>query len=58
MTVQSLSSEQGTHTIEIKDDSRYAITAGSGHWIKIFIKCLIKFWMRPSYHGKTKLDTY
>lgn len=58
MIIVSSLSIDNVHTIEIKDNRRYAAIRQKGNWMIIFIKCLIKFWIKPTYHGKSKLDKY
>jgi hypothetical protein len=58
LIVNSFSPKYRIHLITIKDDFRFAIIRGEGNWIKVFVICLIKFWITPIYYGKTKLETY
>ncbi len=57
MIVQSLSSDDKYHTIEIKSGSKYAGVTRRGYWIVALIKCLIKIIFKPDYYSATKQKT-
>lgn len=54
----SILSREDNHTIELKSWKKYAKINGKGSWLLLLVKCLIKYYVRPSYHVKTELDKY
>jgi hypothetical protein len=57
LIVQSLSSNDQYHTIEIKSEEKYAGVTRRGYWIVALIKCIIKIIFKPDYYSGSKQKT-
>jgi len=56
MIVQSLSADRYHHSVKLKTLDKYAAVNGTGYWLKVLIKCLVKLLFKPEYYnGKTTM---